>query len=112
MLFEFLKDSVVILFESVHVYNLLANYFTVTPFRFGCLFADDGKILKVVSVIGYNVTDVKAILTEELHVIEGASIRKLSIVRPSNAEPSLLVVSDLKITSIPLQRCDLRKSCK
>lgn len=76
------------------------------------IFADDGKILKVVSIIGYNVTDVKVILTEELQVIEGSPIRKLSIVRPSNAEPSLLVVSDSKITSIPLQRCHLRKSCK
>ncbi|KAK7590702.1 hypothetical protein V9T40_002315 [Parthenolecanium corni] len=72
---------------------------------------DDGKVLKVASIVGQDVSDVKANLIEELQVMENEPIRKLSVVRPSNSDAKLLIVSDSKIRSIPLQRCDKMKSC-
>lgn len=75
-------------------------------------FTDDGKVLKVACIIGNDARNVTANLIEEIQVIENAPIRKLSVVHPSNSEPKLLVVSDSKIRSIPLHRCDMRRSCK
>ncbi|XP_065225498.1 semaphorin-1A-like isoform X2 [Planococcus citri] len=72
---------------------------------------DDGKVLKVSSIVGQSKSDVSTNVIEELQIIENAPIRKLSVIKPSNSEAKLLIVSDRNVHSIPLHRCGRQKSC-
>ena len=81
-------------------------------FFLSCAFADDGLVLKLVIITGHNVTDVQTIFIEEIRVFEETPIRKLTIARPTKAEPSLLIMSDSKFLSIPLERCNARRLCE
>jgi hypothetical protein len=87
------------------------------------LFADDGRVLKVVNTLAFETRkEVHPVVIEDLQVFErGKPVTNLQLAGekigrgPSarwRSAPKLIVVSDDEIVSLPVQRCSKATTCR